>query len=151
MIVQRQPLGLQVAVVGADQGGELRPGGVAHDEQPLRVAAVLGDVVVHPADGLGDVADDGPHVHVRQEPVVGGDEDEPLVRERLRLDLDVRLVARLPAAAVNPEDDRQVLRLLRGVDVEHLPLVSLLDVGDVALDVLGPHLGGDGEDDEESG
>ena len=49
------------------------------------------------------------------------------------LSLHVALVARLPAAAVNPEDDRQVLRVRRGVDVEHLPLVAVLDVGDVAL------------------
>ena len=91
------------------------------------------------------------HVDVRQEPVVGGDEDEPLVHEHLRLDLDVRLVARLPAAAVNPEDHGQVLRARRRVDVEHLPLVRRLGVGDVALDVLGPRRGDDGEDDEEGG
>ena len=42
----------------------------------------------------------------------------------------------LPAAAVNPEDHRQVLRPRRRIDVEHLPLVRRLDVGDVALDVL---------------
>ena len=82
---------------------------MAHDEDPVRVAAVLGDVVVDPADRLGDVADDRPHVDVRQQPVVGRDEDEALVHERLRLDLHARLVARLPAAAVNPEDDRQIL------------------------------------------
>ena len=92
-------------------------------KQPLRVAAVLGDVVVDPADGLRHVADDRPHVHRRQQPVVGRDEDEALLGERLRLDLHVLLVAGLPAAAVNPEDDRQVLRPLRRVHVEHLPLV----------------------------
>ena len=124
MIGQRQALGLQVAIVGADQRGELRPGGMAHDEEAVRVAPVLGDVVVHPADRLGDVAHDGPHVDVRQEPVVGGDEDEPLVHERLRLDLDVRLVAGLPAAAVDPEDHGQVLRTRRRIDVEHLPLAG---------------------------
>ena len=50
-------------------------------EQPLRIAAVLGDMVVHPVDRLGDVADDGRHVDARQESVVGGDEDEPFVHE----------------------------------------------------------------------
>ena len=65
------------------------------------------------------------------EAVVGRDEDEALVHERLRLLLHVGLVARLPAAAVNPEDDRVVLALGRGVDIERLPLVLRLGVGDV--------------------
>ena len=121
---------------------------MAHDDDTLRVAPVLGDVFVGPADGLGDIADNGVHVHGRQEPVVGGHEDESLVGEHLRLDLNVLLVPGLPAAAVNPEDDREVFRISRGVDIEYLPLVSLLDVGDVALDILCPYFGGDGKDDE---
>ena len=44
---------------------------MAHDENPLRIAAVLGDVVIHPADGFGDVA--------KTEAVARGDEDEALV------------------------------------------------------------------------
>src|SRR5205823_3722600 len=121
-----ESLGLQVAVVDANQGGELGAGGVAHDENPLRIAAVLRDVVVHPADGLGYVAKDGAHFHVGQEAVARGDEDETLVRERLRLDLDVRPVARLPASAVNPEDHWQIFRILRRVDVHFLPWVGWL-------------------------
>ena len=110
---QGQALRLQVAVVGADRRGQLRPGRVAHDEQALRVAPVLGDVVMHPADGPGDIAHDGRHVHARQESVVGGDKDEPFVHENLRLHLDARFVARLPTAAVNPEDHRQIFRIMR--------------------------------------
>ena len=41
----------------------------------------------------------------------------------------------LPAAAVNPEDDRVVLALLGSVDIEGLPLVLGLGVGDVTMDL----------------
>ena len=145
--VERNALGLQVAIIGADQRGELRSGGMAHDEEALRIAAVLGDVVVDPAERLRHVADDGLHVDVRQQSIVGGDEDEPLVREHLRLDLHAALVARLPAAAVNPEDDRQVLRAWRGIDIEHLPFRRRAGIGDVAFDLLS--LRGQSERDDE--
>ena len=140
-----RPSVLEVSIVGADQRGELRPGGMAHDQEAIRIAPVLGDVVVHPMDRLGDVAHDGRHVDARQEPVVRRDEDESLLHEDLRLPLDVGLVADLPAAAVNPEDDRPVLRTRRRIDVEHLPLV--VAVGDVALDVLGLSLGQEGQEE----
>src|SRR5215831_6129408 len=100
---------------------------MAHDPQALWIAAVLRDVGMYPVDGLGDVADDGPHVHTGQESVFGGDEDEPVVREHLRLELDVRLVAALPTPAVNPEDHRQVSCLWRCIDIEYLALVRFLD------------------------
>ena len=61
---QRQPLGLQIAVVGADQRRELGTGGMARHDEAIGIAAVLGDVVVNPVNGLRDVADDGFHVDV---------------------------------------------------------------------------------------
>src|SRR5687767_3987207 len=99
---------------------------------------MLSNVLVCPADGPGDVADDRPHIDFRQEPVVGGDEDKPLGSEELRLELDVLFIAGLPAAAMDPEDDREALCVWRGVDVEHLPLLRRVSVGDVALAVLSP-------------
>lgn len=81
-----KPLGFQVALVGADEGGELRADGMAHDENTLRVAAVLRDVVMHPAEGLGDVAKDRRHLPIGQEAVTGGNKDEALVHEGLRLE-----------------------------------------------------------------
>ena len=122
---------------------------MAHDEEAFRIAAILGDVVVNPVNGLGDVADDGSHVDVRQEPVVRGDEDEPFVHEGLRLDLHARFVARLPAAAVNPEDHGQVFRVFRRIDIEHLTFVRGLGVGDVAFDVLGLGHSHESKGDEE--
>ena len=84
--VEGQALGLQIAIVDANERGELRAGGMAHDEQALRIAAVLGDMVVYPVNRLGDVAKDGLHLHVWQQSVVGRDEDKPFVHERLRLE-----------------------------------------------------------------
>ena len=135
MIDKREPLGLQVAVVGADQSRQLRPCGVPHHEERVGVAAVVLGVVVDPADRLRHVASHLLDAGIRQEAVVGRDEDEALVHERLGLHLHVGLVARLPAAAVNPEDDRVVLALPGGEDVEGLPLVLGLGVGDVTMDL----------------
>src|SRR5207244_9191026 len=101
---QRQALRLQIAIVRTDQRGELRASGMSHDQKTLRIASVLGDMVVYPVDRLSDVAHDGRHVNARQESIVGRDEYEPFVHENLRFDLNVRLIARLPTAAVNPED-----------------------------------------------
>ena len=101
------------------------------------IAAILGDVVVNPVNRLRDVADDRFHVDVRQKPVVRGDEDIPFVDEGLRLGVHARFVTRLPAAAVNPEDHGQVLRVFRRVDIEHLTFVRRLGVGDVQFLILG--------------
>ncbi len=73
---------------------------------------------------------------VRQEPAVGGYDDDPPVGERSRLDLDARLVARLPAAGVDSEHDGQALRLRWRIDVEHLALLRWGGIGDVASDLL---------------
>ena len=71
------------------------------------------------------------HVNRWQQAVVDRHEDEARVHEGLRLEGHHALVARLPAAAVNPEHHRQVLRPGRRVDVEHLPFVCRA-VADVA-------------------
>ncbi len=82
-------------------------GRMPHHEHARRIAAVLGDVLVHPAHRLRDVADDVAHLDGRQQPVVHRDEHEACVRERPRLLCHLALVAGLPAAAVNPEDHGQ--------------------------------------------
>src|SRR6516225_8964614 len=38
---QRQTLGLQEPIIGADDRSQLRTGGMAHDEKSLRITAVL--------------------------------------------------------------------------------------------------------------
>src|SRR5262249_40068560 len=97
-------LGLQIAIVAADERREVSPDGMPHDEKALRIASMLRDVIMYPVDRLGYVAEYRRDVNAWQKPVVGRDKDEPFVREHLRLDLNARFVARLPTAAVNPED-----------------------------------------------
>ena len=53
---QRQPLRLEISIIGADQCGELCTGRMAHDEDSIRIAPVLGNVIMHPVHRLGDVA-----------------------------------------------------------------------------------------------
>ncbi len=61
--------------------------------------------------------------HIRHEAIVGRDEDETPVHECLWLHLYFGFVASLPAATMNPEDDRVILALLGSVDIEGLTLV----------------------------
>jgi hypothetical protein len=91
------------------------------------------------------------HVHARQESVIGGDKDEPFVHESLRFYLDAFFVARLPTAAVNPENHRQVFGIMRRINIEHLTLVRRIGVGDVAFDILGSRFGQDCHGDEKKG
>jgi hypothetical protein len=126
--------GFEVAVVDADEGGELGAGGMAHDENAVGIAAVFGDVVVDPAEGLGDVLKDGGHLDIWQEAVAGGNKDESFVHEDLWLGLNTGAVAGLPSAAVNPEDDGEIFGGFRSVNVEFLAWVPGGGVGDVAVD-----------------
>ena len=132
--IERNAFGLQVAIIDADERGKLRSGGMAHDEDSLRIAAILGDVLVDPAQRLRHIANDRLHVHLRQQAIVGRDKHESPVHERLRLFLHAGFVARLPAAAVNPEDDGVFFAFGWSVDIERLPLVLGLGVGQVTLD-----------------
>ena len=49
---------------------------------------------------------------MRQQAIVRGHKHKALLGEKLRLDLDIGLIATLPAAPVNPEDDWEILRTL---------------------------------------
>lgn len=132
--IEREALGFEVTVVDGDERGELRAGGVAHDEQAFGIAAVLGNMVVDPADGFGDVAKDGDHFNVWQKAITGGNEDEIFCREGPRFDLDGGPMADLPAAAVNPEDNGKITRAGRSVDIELVALVPGIGIWNVAMD-----------------
>src|SRR5262245_48778746 len=124
---------------------------MAHDDDRRRVAAVFLGMIVSPADRLGHVSRDLIDRDVGHEAIVGRYQDEALFRERLRLVVHLGLVAALPAAAVDPHHDRQVLAAGRSVDIEHLPLVFGFGVGQALVNrrLTGDQRGG-GEDDEES-
>src|SRR5262249_3274180 len=76
---ERHAFGLQVAVVDANERGELSAGRVPTDDDLLRIAAVLADVLVNPAERSGDVADQLAHVNVRIETIVRADENETAI------------------------------------------------------------------------
>ena len=92
-----QSFGFQVGFVGAHKSGELCPRGMAHDEQTTWIAAKFGDVVVNPVNRPGDVAHDGFHIDLRQEPIVRGDKDETLFPRRPRAWLARSTCRRLPS------------------------------------------------------
>src|SRR5207249_1774034 len=133
-----ETFGLQVTIVDGNQGGELRAGGMAHDEKAIRVAAVLGDMVVHPVNGFGDIVKDINHLDVRQQAIARGDEDQAFLHESLRLELNAGAVPCLPTATMNPENDREIRGAFRCVDVEFLAWIGRFGVRDVALK---PHFG----------
>ncbi len=109
---------------------------MSHHENSRRVTPVLCDVLVHPAQGLGDIANEHAHFDVRQEAVVCRDKDKAAFGKHARLDLDARLVSRLPTAAMDPEHDREVLGIIRRVDVEDLSLMGRIGVWDVGGELL---------------
>ena len=65
-----------------------------------------------------------------------------------RLDADHALVARLPAAAVNPENHGQILRAVGRVHIQHLPFVRCR-VRDIPCHTLGVCGGNERNGDEE--
>ncbi len=94
---------------------------------------MLGDMVVRPADRLGHIADDGAHVHLGQKPVVGGHKHKSLVVESLGFDLNLGLVAGLPAPSMDPEHHREIFRVLGRVDIQHLTGMAAGHIRDVFL------------------
>src|SRR5687768_11831413 len=113
--VEREAFGFDVAIVDTDEGGELGAGGMAHDEHAPGIAAVFGNVIVDPANGFCDVAEDGDHFDVRQDAVAGGDENESFAGEGLRFGFDAGFIAGDPASAVNPKNDRKIFGIFWGV------------------------------------
>ena len=110
--------------------------GVAHDHDTVRVAAEFGRVVMCPAERFRDVREDLVHRDRLHVTMVGRDEDVAEVREELRLQLDARLLAALPAASVDPEDDRRGLGGLgcRCVDVQRLAELGGAGIRDIGHD-----------------
>jgi hypothetical protein len=120
---QGEALRLRILIVRAHQRGELTACRVAHDQQSGWIASVRRDVLMYPAERGCNVAGQGTHVDGGQQAVVDGHEYEPGLHEGLWLDADHALITRLPAATVNPEDHRQILRALGRIHIQHLPLV----------------------------
>src|SRR4026207_1537262 len=93
-----------------------------------------------PAQRGRDVAGERGHVEGGQQTIVDGHEDEAGLHERLGLDAYHALVARLPAAAVNPENYGQILRAVWCIHVQDLPLVRRR-IWDIPCHTLGVSVG----------
>ncbi len=112
----------------------MRAGGAPADRDEARVAAVLADVGVHPAQRGPDVVDHRGPPRVRAEPVVDADADpavpDEVAHQRVGV---VLLAARRPGPAVDLDEDRGagVGREVRvAPDVEEV-LAAVRAVGDV--------------------
>ena len=111
-------------------------GRMAHHHDLVGGTAELGGVVMHPADGGGHVVDMRRMRHGRREPIVGADENDAVLVEKLGLVAHFALVALAPFASMEEDDDRRVLGVARGIDVK--PLFLVLAVGNIgANDRLG--------------
>src|SRR5207244_2268372 len=119
---------------------------VPHDEDDVRIAAVVGSVIVGPVDRLCHILSDLLNGHARPKTVIDRDEDEAFVSERLGFLLHVFLVARMPTSSVNPNDNGMILAFGWGVDIEGLLFVLRLAVGQTKLDL---RLGSDGRGSDE--
>src|SRR6185437_4547807 len=132
------------AVAGREVGDVRRARRVAHDDDPVGVAAVLGDVLAEPADRRGDVLRARRPFHlggvavgdVHADPAVP---DRPGAHHVVGRGARVVLVARHEPAAVHKHEDRHRVvggavagRLAGRVHVEAVPLV--LAVAEVADD-----------------
>ena len=71
----------------------------------------------------------------RRETIVDRHEHKALVHESLGLLLQPRLVALLPPATVDPDDDGMIPAVGRRIDIERLELVLRVGVKEVAFDV----------------
>ena len=68
---ERDSFRLQIPFIDAHQGGELSARRVSHDIDSLRIASVLSDMLVDPAQRFGNITEDCFHFDVRQKSVVG--------------------------------------------------------------------------------
>ena len=119
-----------------EQGGEVAAGAGAPRGDFLRVVAVLGGVRAQPADGGFAILDLRGEDGVLAEPILDAGDGDAFLEQGLAG--RVGLAAGVPAAAVDPDD--QGTGGLRGeVEIEPLPGVAVLDVGEIAQDarVLG--------------
>src|SRR5262245_44756582 len=104
---------------------------------------------MYPAERCCHVAGQGGHVDGGQQTVVDGHEDEAGRHESLWLDAYHAFVARLPAAAVNPEDHGQILRTVWCIHIQVLPFVRRC-IRDIPCHTLGVRIGDarDGNEEE---
>src|SRR5262249_36484994 len=106
-----QPFLLEVTLIRGEQRNEMPACGVAKQKDPIRPAAVLGDMPLGPGNGLGTIVDVRRMAEPRREPVVGRNHADALPGEtpgHLWDEIE-RLVAPDPGAAVDDYHDGEIL------------------------------------------
>ena len=68
-------------------------GGVSHDEDSIRIAAVLSNVIVDPVHRFRNVAEDRLHFDIRQQSVIRRDKHAAPLDEGLRFDLHTSILS----------------------------------------------------------
>lgn len=116
-------LGLEVAVIGTQQGGEVGTCGVAEDDDALGITPVLLGMIMQPTDAGGDVGHHFFDGDGGEESVIDGGEQVAFFGEGLGLVLEAGFIAFFPAASVDPDDDGVALSLSGGVEIQGLEFI----------------------------
>ena len=91
---------------------------MAHADNAVRVAAMLGDVGAHKGIGLFDVTGLGGDIGFGQHAIVDGDEAKAVGEQKGRLGADLAAFAELPGAAMDEKHHRQAAGAFGRIDVE---------------------------------
>ena len=122
--VRIQPLGAQPLLVQRQHDRVVGAGGVPHQEDPVRIAAVPRDIRLRPGDRGGIVAQERRKPHRREQPVIRHHGQEATCRQRRRDEAVFAPVPVLPAAAVNEHDDRGRALPRRRVDIQFVAITG---------------------------
>src|SRR5690242_15141395 len=87
---------------------------------PLRVAAELRDMPLHPSHGGCAIPDEHRETHLRDQSIIGNDDHEPARCQRPANEAIFSAISGYPTAAVKKHDDRmrRLRRSFRNPDVE---------------------------------
>ncbi|MEI9990928.1 MAG: hypothetical protein WDM86_12890 [Rhizomicrobium sp.] len=120
----------QIARIHRQHRGDIGAGGMAADDDAVRIAALRARPFAQEAKGQRAVLDEGGVFDLRIEPVIGDRGDDALAGEGLAQGAVDRLGAALPASAIEEQQDRR--RRLQPVgDVEVEPLAGIRAIGEV--------------------
>ena len=144
-VAQRQFVGRKIAPVGGEQRREIGTGGVADDKHLIGVAAVVGDVLLHPGERRGRILDMHRVLNVGREAIVGNRRRNAGGRKALSDERLAFLVARGQSAAIQRHDDGHALHVLRQIELVLFGGRTHLDlVGNVGHDAHRHLVGGAG-------
>ncbi len=123
--IGRQPDVAQPPRIDRQHHRIIGAGRMARDRDPPRIAAIFRDVIMHPAQRVGAVLDEGRESHARDLAIIGHHHDEPRPGEGACGEGIGGAVAIHPAAAIDEDHDGPPARCPGGAPhVERLPVRS---------------------------